>query len=263
MHKKTKADLRGFTMVEVVVVIVIIGILVSIGFVGYGAVQRNAGLASVKSDLANASKVMQLAYAKTKATAYPAVLPGEIKSSPGVQLTLKYSTGGYSGLTSVQNGVLFRDTCQSVINEGYGTGTNNGGQVEQYVTACNVYNNNAIQINGWFANNFSTPVTSSAITSYYAGISADSWRPNMKTVLNTFASTLISRFTSLGGTFPVSSFWDPWATSNNGGIMIQSLPIPNPPSDPQTFCIDASHTKYTDIHYYAANGNAPQSGTCP
>lgn len=270
MHKKTNAALRGFTVVEVVVVIVVIGILASIAFVGYGAVQRNAGVASVKSDLANASKVMQLAYAKTKGASYPSVLPGEIKSSPGVKLTLVATgTASYSGLTDIQNAVLFRDTCQSLINEGISTGTNNGGGVERYITSCDVESagvgQGLINIKGWNSYKFQPPITSTTVQQYYsANVSYDSYRPNKQSVFNTFATTLSSRFTSLGGTFPVTKFWDgDWANASNGGVMIQSLPAPTTSSNPQTYCVQANHLTYTDVQFYIANGNAPQSGTCP
>jgi len=252
----------GFTIVELLVVIVVIGILAAIIITAYKGVQQAAAKATIQSDLANAAR--QMGVVQSENGAYPDVLPTDIRSSPGVTLTLIKRTGGYSGLDDVQMGVLFQNVCQEILNEGYGTGTNLAGEVEQYVTGCNVYGHAAIQLNGWTAHDFSTSIAQSSVYNWYdAHIGSDLWRPNEKSVYLAFATELTNRFMSLGGSFPVSSFWDPWAAANNGGVPYEALPNPSMPSDPNNFCIEGSHVKYTSLLMHVAQDGAPQTGSCP
>lgn len=192
--------------------------------------------------------------------AYPGVMPSDVKTSPGVSLRLVYSHAVYSGLSTVQSGVLFQTICQALVSEGYGTGTNIAGGVEQYVTGCNVYNNNALQINGWDSRSFTTPISNTTVSNWYnTNISADSWRPNKKETYLTFAAQLASRYTAAGGVFPVTSFWDPWASPSNSGVPLEALPVS---SGAGSYCIEATHIKYPDIRWRAASGNKPEEGTC-
>lgn len=63
----------GFTVVELLIVIVVIGILAAITIVAFNGVQRRATATTVKSDLAQAAKTMVMAHAQ--AGQYPAILP--------------------------------------------------------------------------------------------------------------------------------------------------------------------------------------------
>lgn len=252
----------GFTIVELLIVIVVIGILAAIVITAYNGVQRAATGASVKSDLANATKLMGQSNALTGA--YPDVLPAEVKAGAGTELRLVKNLGGYQNMSNVQNGVLFRDVCQSLVSEGYGTSTNLGGGVEQYITGCNVYNHDAIQLNGWQARNFAIPLSQTTIYSWYdSNVSSDPWRPSKKDTFLAFATELSNRFTSLGGTFPVTTFWDPWASPSNSGVPIHTLPAPSTPSDPNEFCIEATHLKYSDLILHATQSGTIREGSCP
>lgn len=75
MHNKD----YGFTIIELLVVIVLIGILAAISVTAYSGFAVKAGEASLVSDLSGASKQLSLIYATTGS--YPANLPVEISSS--------------------------------------------------------------------------------------------------------------------------------------------------------------------------------------
>lgn len=75
----------GFTIVELLVVIVVIGILASITIVSYSGIQNNANDTAIKNDLRNFSTAMDLYRAEFGA--YPSVLT--------TSMGLKFSKGSY------------------------------------------------------------------------------------------------------------------------------------------------------------------------
>ncbi len=79
---------RGFTIVELLIVIVIIGILAAIVIIGYGAVVGNANDGSVKSDLQKIDDAMKQ-YALDNGGLYPAT------SAQLASLQFKFSSGAY------------------------------------------------------------------------------------------------------------------------------------------------------------------------
>lgn len=254
----------GFTIVELLIVIVVIGILAAITMATFNGIQRQAASSSLKSDLTQAARTMEATYVDHGS--YPVILPSSVTVSPGTTLELIAEEGvpQYPALSSVQTGVLFHQLCQELVTEGYGTGTNMGGQIEQYITGCHVYNYNQIQIHGWDSHTFSTPISSVTLPNYATNIPpGGSWRPNQQAVLRAFYTELHNRFLAVGGNYPVSSFWDPWATSGNGGVMTQTLPTPTAPGpDGTTYCIQATHMKHTDLMWHIQKGDKLTSGTC-
>jgi type IV pilus assembly protein PilA len=80
---------RGFTIVELLIVIVVIGILAAISIVAYNGVQNRANDAAVQSDLARIAKSIQ-AYAAINGD-YPDVTSETVRA----ELGLKPSRGSY------------------------------------------------------------------------------------------------------------------------------------------------------------------------
>lgn len=86
----------GFTIVELLVVIVVIGILAAITIVSYTGISQRANVASLVSDLANASKQLKLYYVDHGT--YPTSLDGNncplgSAPSPDTRYCLKSSSG--------------------------------------------------------------------------------------------------------------------------------------------------------------------------
>ncbi len=103
--KKDKTILSpGFTVVELLVVIVVIGVLASIGMVTYRGVQRDAAESIVKSDLASAAK--HLAVTKPK-TGCPNDVSSIPKSNQTVYSNYSCNSQGFclQAASSVQTGV--------------------------------------------------------------------------------------------------------------------------------------------------------------
>lgn len=82
---------RAFTIVELLVIIVVIGILAGISIVGYGAWQKRTVENVVKSDLGNAVSAMESA--RNFNNTYPGGLPASFSSSDKVVIAATSSTG--------------------------------------------------------------------------------------------------------------------------------------------------------------------------
>ncbi len=88
-----KISKSGFTIVELLIVIVVIGILAAITIIAYNSMQQRALTATLSSDLTGAAKQMGLVYASTGA--YPSSFPSAVKASQNVSLSLSQATGGF------------------------------------------------------------------------------------------------------------------------------------------------------------------------
>lgn len=81
---KTKS---GFTLVELLIVIVVVAILAAITIVGYGAVRDRGRDASIQNDLKHAANAMGIAQTKAGGV-YPDTLPSTVSVSKGNVLQL-------------------------------------------------------------------------------------------------------------------------------------------------------------------------------
>ncbi|MDP3630642.1 MAG: prepilin-type N-terminal cleavage/methylation domain-containing protein [Actinomycetota bacterium] len=93
MHKARSQQLLGFTIVELLVVIVVIGILAAITIVSYTGISKQATIASLQSDLTNAAK--QLKMFKVENGMYPATFSVDCAAQPTAttNICLKASPG--------------------------------------------------------------------------------------------------------------------------------------------------------------------------
>jgi prepilin-type N-terminal cleavage/methylation domain-containing protein len=77
---------KGFTIVELLIVIVVIGILAAITVVAFNGIQQRAQTTVLTTDIANAAKAMKVSQATNGS--YPTTLPSELKLSKGVGMSL-------------------------------------------------------------------------------------------------------------------------------------------------------------------------------
>lgn len=107
--KKTNNRNCGFTMVEILVVLFVIGVLVGISVVGYGSWRKNVVTSQIKSDLRGVAGAMESA--RNFGSAYPTTLPTTFKPSEDITLTYK---GGNSktycieAISSQNSSLIFR-----------------------------------------------------------------------------------------------------------------------------------------------------------
>lgn len=83
---------NGFTIVELIIVIVVIGILAGIAGVSYVGTSQRAKESTLKTDLSNAVKQMHITLSQTgRGQAFPENLPSEVKPSNGNVLQLTHT----------------------------------------------------------------------------------------------------------------------------------------------------------------------------
>lgn len=90
---------HGFTIVELLIVIVVIGILASISIVAYNGIQNRANNAIVKSDLSTIAKQIELYKTGSSSGEYPDMVAAEIDA-----IGMKATHGSYN---TVRDGNFF------------------------------------------------------------------------------------------------------------------------------------------------------------
>jgi prepilin-type N-terminal cleavage/methylation domain-containing protein len=144
LSKLHKYDGRhGFTIVELLIVIVVIGILAAITIVAYNGVQQRARIAVLQSDMSNAVRVLEIdnvtngSYPTSAAAANSGA---GLRASPGTNYQYTYNSSGNSYcLTGTNNNVAYMvltanptpaiGVCPGDTAPGSGGGTSTGGNV--------------------------------------------------------------------------------------------------------------------------------------
>ena len=101
----SKASSPGFTIVELLVVIVVIGILAAITIVSYTGITNRANVAVLQSDLSNASQMLKV-YQSTYGS-YPTALINNCPSAPTADTTLCLKVSGSNTFAYTSNGTTF------------------------------------------------------------------------------------------------------------------------------------------------------------
>lgn len=79
---------QGFTIVELAIIIVVIGILATISIVSYNGIQDRAVDTAMSNDLTNAAEAMKLARLESSGRVAPTSIPASVKPSKSVVLQL-------------------------------------------------------------------------------------------------------------------------------------------------------------------------------
>jgi general secretion pathway protein G len=87
--------LSGFTIVELLIVVVVIAILAAITIVSYNGITNRAKTSSIKSDIGNAIQAMEVAKVDSATNDYPTAFPSNVKTSAGNALSLSADTNGF------------------------------------------------------------------------------------------------------------------------------------------------------------------------
>jgi len=252
---------HAFTIVELTIVIVVLAILATISVLGYNGIRENALGRTAQSDLEHAAAEMTREYQREGE--FPSALPSDFKPSKDITLTVARAGAHpfYSIANPVQNGVLLAQICQDLINEGVGKGVNQGGVNTDYITGCGNWNHDSMQVTGWDTKKWDTPVTSQQLLDYANNFTVSgSWNKIQETVVKNFYTQLVERLLAQGGSFPIASFWDYWATPSNGGVMNQ--PLESNPKKIPYYCVEAKVTERPEIIWHVTEDLKIVEGAC-
>lgn len=83
----------GFTIVELLIVVVVIAILAAITIVVYTGIQQRTRLSTIKSEISSAAKAMEIARIETNV--YPTALPPSVPRSSTTALSLSQTSEGF------------------------------------------------------------------------------------------------------------------------------------------------------------------------
>ena len=135
------STLKAFTIVEILIVIVAIGVLAAVTFVSYSGISSRANIASIQSDLDANARKLQLYY--TQYGSYPSILDGSsCPSAPVVDnnYCLKLTSGNvrsnYSATTSTFKLSISKNSLIYSITESTSPAIANFGTLDNPAKSC-------------------------------------------------------------------------------------------------------------------------------
>ena len=261
--KSAKGRVRGFTIVELLIVIVVISILATIVIAAYNGMQQRSARSVATGALKQAQNEVNVNTLSAKG-APPSSLPATVKIPDDVEMHYQIPGNYYNDLSAVQNGVLFQSICEELVNDPeYSTiHSADGNQTSNVVMRCDdSISANSLLITGWNSRTWNTPLNKAPIEAYMASVPYDSWWVDKQDVIRGFYQALIDTFEERGGTWPITSFWDPWANQWSG---VPKEELPEPVTDKLGgYCIQATHLDYPDTSYIVTNDDQDiREGTC-
>ncbi len=231
---------RGFTVVELLIVIVVIGILAAITIVSYNGVQRRAADGVTRTTVADAYKILQSYYTFNRN--YPSnIADTEYIAPSNVAVTLRTNTATkpvYQGLTDDQNAQLFLNSCNAfmpVVDSG-----------TTYNTGCAFAGRDKIHVKGQVGTNkfFYSPISQSAVTLDCTAA-----------VCTSAQQKIVQTFLDQGGRFPV-------IVSKSGSTLPKPTLVTT--GDASDYCLQAYAVDYPDAAYHVTpTSDQPQPGVCP
>lgn len=143
-HKLANLKQHGFTIVELLIVIVIIGILAAITIVAYNGIQNRARASAVTSSLAGAAKQLELS--KVDAGVYPSS-SASLKKADDVDFQYSYTASSDSYcLTATKDTVSYKiQSTDQVPTQGGCAGHSQGG----VAAITNLIPNPSFEAAGW------------------------------------------------------------------------------------------------------------------
>jgi prepilin-type N-terminal cleavage/methylation domain-containing protein len=231
----------GFTIVEIIIVITVLGILTALSAVSFNGWQRDAADSATKSDLIQATSSLE-SYQNFKDD-YPPNLAGtNFAASNTVVLTLYTNapqTRTYENLTPAQNTQLFLNSCNAnmPITSSDGSTT--------YNTSC-VLSGKNLHVKGQVSSNIviDGPTVQQSDIVLNCGSRCDA-----------ALSAMIDEFLAQNGSFPLT-------------IPNQQVALPDPVltsyGSATDYCLEARASAFNDIVYHTlTGGNSVVVGSCP
>lgn len=261
---------KGFTIVELLIVIAVLAVLAVIAIVSYSGIQRRSANTLVYKDLRSAAEQLGLSYVRSPKTSFSSLdnISEDMRTSGDVilQLVSGYTGPYYENLSPVQNGVLFYEVCEELIADPLYSEIHSadGNQAQSVVMKCtDNIGDDVLKITGWDPKDWETPVTKEALQTYINSVPYDSWWVDRQSVVRGFYSELIQRFEARGGVFPITSFWEPDANPW-WGIPKEELPSPTTPpgSGDGSFCVEAYHARFPEGVYKITDSERIETGSC-
>ncbi len=233
-----RKKMKGFTIIELLVVIVVISILAAIVTTSYSGIQRRATSILIQQTVSDAEKNLYAYYAMNDY--YPQNIADTEYAPPLSVAVVLYNNAPqipqYMNLTSSQNAQLFLNACNGHMP------ITNG--IHTYNTSC-VFSGNNFHIKGQEAAN---------VVLHGPLINQEDIVITCGSACTAAQNSIITAFLQQGGEFPVT-------VPKNGS----ALPAPTNYTTigPATmFCVEGRSPLYNDLLYHATPSEGMSTGPC-